>query len=131
MNKIYKGIGRRKEATARVLLTESENGTFLVNGQLPSRYLTRDPVLLAKLQAPLECLGLVNQFSINAQVKGGGISGQTDAIMLAVAKALAQVKETYKIGLRTNGLLTTDSRCVERKKYGLKKARKAPQFSKR
>lgn len=127
----YQGIGRRKSSVAKVTLFETENGTFLVNGQSPSKYLTRDPILLARLQAPLECLGIENKFSIKATVSGGGIAGQTDAITLALAKAIAQINNSYKIGLRTNKLLTTDARKVERKKYGLKKARKAPQFSKR
>ena len=131
MDKIIYGIGRRKEATAKVILQESETGTFSLNGQSPAKYLTRDPILLAKVQSPFECLGITNQYSIIATVKGGGISGQADAVTLALSKALAQVKESFKIGLRTNKLLTTDARVVERKKYGLKKARKAPQFSKR
>nr|YP_009057480.1 ribosomal protein S9 [Prasinoderma coloniale]AID67570.1 ribosomal protein S9 [Prasinoderma coloniale] len=128
----YTGIGRRKTSVARVGISETtEKTSFFINGQPASHYLCANPTLLAKVCAPLDLLGVENTFSINAVVNGGGLTGQTDAIQLGLARALKQLSPKYQPLLRSEGLLTRDSRRVERKKYGLKKARKAPQFSKR
>ena len=128
----YTGIGRRKTSVARVSISENTDKTsFFINGQPASHYLCANPTLLSKVCAPLDLLGVENTFTINAIVNGGGLNGQTDAIQLGLARALSQLSPKNQPLLRNEGFLTRDSRRVERKKYGLKKARKAPQFSKR
>ena len=128
----YTGIGRRKTAVARVGIFETtDKMSFFINGQPASHYLCANPTLLSKVCAPLDLLGVENNFTIHAIVNGGGLNGQTDAIQLGLARALSQFNPKSQPLLRNEGFLTRDSRRVERKKYGLKKARKAPQFSKR
>lgn len=94
-------------------------------------YLQGNPLWLSYLKVPLTTLGLENSYDIFVKAHGGGLSGQAQAITLGVARALLKVSENYRPPLRKEGLLTRDSRVVERKKAGLKKARKAPQYSKR
>jgi small subunit ribosomal protein S9 len=154
----FKGTGRRKSAIAQVELllknshitselnkavnplitTESDlknqdeyNNQFFINGKSSFEYLQGNPSALIAIQAPLDLLRLQKNYDIFVKVQGGGISGQAEAIKLAIARALCQIKTNYRSSLKKEGFLTRDSRCKERKKYGLKKARKASQFSKR
>jgi len=127
--KLY-GIGRRKESVAQVLLT-SGNGEIFINNKNASEYLQNNQNRLLRINQPLITLGLVDNFNITIKTKGGGLTGQTDAICLAISRALAQSDPTNRSNLKNEGLLTRDARIKERKKYGLKKARKASQFSKR
>lgn len=127
----YEGLGRRKEATARVRLHTGGTGNkFVVNDKPMTDYFSRelDRVMLVK---PLEITGTNGRFDVTVKVNGGGVTGQTDAIRLAIARALLKADPEYRKKLRENGLLTRDSRAKERKKPGLKRARKAPQYTKR
>ena len=121
--------GRRKSSIARVRLAPGK-GIIKVNGRDIKEYLQLDTLLLVALQ-PLELVGAKDKFDINVNCTGGGISGQAGAICHGIARALVKANETYKAELKAAGFLTRDPRMKERKKYGLKKARKAPQFSKR
>lgn len=123
MDKYIYAIGRRKRATATVRLIKGK-GEVKLNG----KELTDIPAVLIQ---PLKIVGLEDKFALSAQVKGGGITGQLEAIRLAVARALVKYDETLKPTLRKSGLLTRDPREKERKKPGLKRARRAPQWSKR
>lgn len=127
---LAKGVGRRKSAIAQVEISKG-TGDFFINGKPASLYMQQDSSRLLAIQAPLDILQLQKQFDITIIVKGGGLDGQSQAIKLGIAKALADPKFSYRACLKEKGYLTTDARCKERKKYGLKKARKAPQFSKR
>ncbi|NJL01179.1 MAG: 30S ribosomal protein S9 [Spirulinaceae cyanobacterium RM2_2_10] len=127
---VYWGTGRRKRAIARVRLVPG-NGNVVVNKRPGDNYFNYDPSHLAVLRAPLETLGLEQEYDILARVHGGGIAGQADAVRLGVARALCELDPDNRQPLKTEGYLTRDPRAKERKKYGLKKARKAPQFSKR
>nr|YP_009367875.1 ribosomal protein S9 [Hazenia capsulata]ARK14885.1 ribosomal protein S9 [Hazenia capsulata] len=122
--------GRRKTSIATVHLVPG-TGEFVINGVPGLEYIQQKEDLLFSMQEPLNFLQLKNEFNINIKVKGGGIRGQVDAIKLAISRALCGYDLTYRSSLKLKGLLTRDARCKERKKYGLKKARKAPQFSKR
>ncbi len=124
------GVGRRKSATAQIKILRG-NGEFFINGKSGLAYMQENPSFLLAIQAPLDLLGLQKNYTIIAKVKGGGVAGQADAIRLGVARALCVLENSYKSTLRLKGFLTRDARCKERRKYGLKKARKAPQFSKR
>ena len=121
--------GRRKKSIARVRLMPG-NGKITVNGREIGEYLQRDTLLLVARQ-PLALTDTANKYDITVNVVGGGISGQAGAICRGIARALVKASETYKKELKEAGLLTRDPRMKERKKYGLKKARKASQFSKR
>ena len=121
--------GRRKKSIARVRLIPGK-GKITVNGRELSEYLQMDTLILIARQ-PLELTGTADKFDIIVRVVGGGISGQAGAICHGIARALVKVSENYKKELKDAGFLTRDSRMKERKKYGLKKARKASQFSKR
>ena len=125
---VYTGTGRRKEATARVRLIPG-TGKMLVNGRDAGLYFGRHQ-LLDNALAPFRVTDTVNRFDVVALCDGGGINGQSGALRLGIARALLEAGE-YRADLKKAGLLTRDSRAVERKKYGLKKARKRPQFSKR
>lgn len=122
-------VGRRKEAVARVRLY-SGAGNVVVNGKNYKDYFT-NPIDREKIFLPLELLGLSKKFDISVVVAGGGKSGQLDAITHGISRALVDYNEANKTTLRKSGFLTRDPRAKERKKYGLKRARKAPQFSKR
>lgn len=133
MNQIFnliKGTGRRKSAIATVVLVQG-TGQFTINRMSGIDYMQQKTDLLFQIQEPLDLFQLKNQYDIVVKVMGGGLVGQADAIRLAIARALCKVNQTYRGGLKLKGLLTRDARVKERKKYGLKKARKAPQFSKR
>jgi small subunit ribosomal protein S9 len=126
---LYRGTGRRKTAVARVRLLPGD-GKITVNGRGVEEYFTR-PAYRAAVRAPLELLGAANRYDVVAKIEGGGPTGQADALRHGIARALAEESPEARGELKTAGLLTRDARAVERKKYGLKKARKRPQFSKR
>ena len=134
MNTVFQkdkiGLGKRKRAVARVFLVPG-TGKIIINKVSGEKYLQYNTNYLNAIFSPLEKLNLNNQFDIIAIVKGGGLTGQTDAIKLGVARALCYMSSENRASLKAEGFLTRDSRRKERKKYGLKKARKAPQFSKR
>ena len=125
----YLGTGRRKSSVARVYL-RSGKGEFVVNGRKFEEYIPSPATRLDVLQ-PLELTETVNKFDILVNVYGGGTSGQAGAIRLGIARALMEVNPEFRAILKPAGLVTRDPRSKERKKYGLKKARRAPQFSKR
>jgi small subunit ribosomal protein S9 len=122
--------GRRKTSIATVQLVKGK-GNFQINGISGIEYMQKKEDLIFTMQEPLHFLKLINEFDVTIQVKGGGLVGQGNAIKLGIARALCQIDFTYRSPLKLKGFLTRDPRCKERKKYGLKKARKAPQFSKR
>ncbi len=121
--------GRRKKSVARVRLYPG-SGVVTVNGKTVEEYFSTD-ALVAIAKQPLTLLSKQNDYDVVVNVFGGGIAGQAGAVCHGLARALVLASETYKPELKAAGLLTRDSRMKERKKYGLKKARKAPQFSKR
>ncbi|MGB9661564.1 MAG: 30S ribosomal protein S9 [Moorellaceae bacterium] len=125
----FYGTGRRKEAIARVWLVPGE-GRILVNNRAPMEYFGQQ-ILVDMIRRPLEITNMAGRFDVLAKVKGGGITGQAGAVRLGIARALLQADEGLRPVLRQAGFLTRDPRMKERRKYGLKKARKAPQFSKR
>ena len=128
--KKYRATGRRKRAVAQVTLV-SGKGKITVNGVDVREYLPYD-TLVMDLKQPLVLTGTENDFDVEVTVKGGGFDGQTGAIRLGIARALLEVNsEGYRPTLKGAGMITRDARIKERKKYGLKKARRAPQFSKR
>ena len=124
------GLGKRKQAVARVFLIPG-NGNLTINKVSGNKYLQYNDSYLNAVWAPLEKLNLEKQFDIVALVKGGGLTGQTQAIQLGVARQLCKMENENRAILKPFGFLTRDSRIKERKKYGLRKARKAPQYSKR
>ena len=125
----YYGTGRRKTAAARVFLRRG-NGRILVNGHQLDEYFGRETARMIVRQ-PLEKADAVDRFEITVTVKGGGSSGQAGAIRHGIARALVEYDETLRGDLRRAGFITRDARAVERKKVGLRKARKRPQYSKR
>jgi small subunit ribosomal protein S9 len=127
---VYWGTGRRKSAVARVRLIPG-NGQLTVNGKPGDLYLQFNPGYLSAAKAPLETLGLESEYDVLVNVRGGGLTGQADSIRLGVARALCQLDPENRKPLKVEGYLTRDPRAKERKKYGLHKARKAPQYSKR
>ena len=126
---VYYGTGRRKSSIARVRLVEG-SGKITVNGKSLDDFFGAE-TLKVIVKQPLTATNTVEKFDVIATVNGGGFSGQAGAIRLGVARALNEANSEYRPTLKANGFLTRDSRAKERKKYGLKKARKAPQFSKR
>ena len=126
----YFGIGRRKTSVAKVILVPG-NGSMIVNQKLGEFYLQFNSQYINASKIPLTTLGLEKMYDIYVNTHGGGLRGQADAIKLGVARALCYISPENRALLKTEGFLTRDSRRKERKKYGLKKARKAPQFSKR
>lgn len=127
---MYWGTGRRKSAVARVRLVPG-TGQLTINGKPGDLYLQFNHTYLAAAKAPLETLGLENEYDILVNARGGGLTGQADSIRLGVARALCQLDPDNRKPLKIEGYLTRDPRAKERKKYGLHKARKAPQYSKR
>ncbi len=126
---LYQGTGRRKKSIARVRIVPGD-GKVIVNGQPMEEYFnTSTQQVLAK--QPLELTKLTGRFDVIANVNGGGVSGQAGAVRLGLARALLKADPNLRPHLKKAGFLTRDPRMKERKKYGLKKARKAPQFSKR
>jgi len=124
------GIGRRKRAVARVFLVPGE-GNIVINKVPGEKYLQYNVTYLNTIWAPLKELNLEKQFDIIVLVRGGGLTGQTTSIQLGVARLLCQMNSQNRSILKPFGFLTRDARIKERKKYGLRKARKAPQYSKR
>ena len=124
------GTGRRKSSVARVRVYQGGTGSITINGRDIDDYFGLDTLKMVVRQ-PLVSTDLVGKVDINATVTGGGVSGQAGAIRHGVARALLLVNEEYRPILKAAGLLTRDPRMKERKKYGLKAARRAPQFSKR
>lgn len=129
-NNYHYGLGRRKSATARVRLTGGK-GNVTVNDQPAADYFDGNKALLAKLQQPFVVLDMLGKFDVSARVSGGGHDGQAEAIRLGIAKACVVLNEDFKSTLKRADLLTRDSREKERKKFGLKGARKQRQFTKR
>ena len=133
----WSATGRRKQSSAQVILT-SGTGNITVNGVDVNEYMPYQ-TLVMDLKQPLVLTNNENRFDITVTVKGGGFSGQTGAIRLGIARALMKFDantdqsrdDSYRKVLKANGMITRDPRVKERKKYGLKKARRAPQFSKR
>jgi small subunit ribosomal protein S9 len=130
MAQYYEGIGRRKESTARVRLMTG-SGKFTVNEKEAAAFFTR----LGDLEDILRPFGAVgqeaNKYDVSVLVNGGGVTGQTEAVRLGIARALQIINADWTSALRKKGLLTRDARVKERKKPGLKKARKAPTYTKR
>ena len=130
MAQYYEAVGRRKESTARVRVA-SGSGAFIVNDKEATIYFPR----VGDLQDVLRAFNAVgqdaNKYDITVKVNGGGVTGQTEAVRLGLARALVLVNGDWTSALRKNGLLTRDARVKERKKPGLKKARKAPTYTKR
>ena len=124
------GTGRRKSSVARVHLFEGGNGTITINGRDIDEYFGLETLKMVVRQ-PLEATGTVGKVDISATVSGGGVSGQAGALRHGIARALLSVDPAYRTILKKAGFLTRDPRMKERKKYGLKAARRAPQFSKR
>jgi small subunit ribosomal protein S9 len=126
----YYGTGRRKTAVARVRLFPNGSGTITINGRELADYFGQQR-LVALAVSPLRLLEMVGRFDASIKVAGGGMSGQAGAVRHGVARALVRSDEESKPALRKAGFLTRDPRVKERKKYGLKRARKAPQYTKR
>lgn len=126
---IYSAVGRRKSSVARVFLTPGK-GEIVVNGKKIDEYFPHKVLILDAMQ-PLVAISAEGKYDIKANIVGGGYNGQTGALRLGIARALVKANDANKPVLRAKGLLTVDARVVERKKYGLRKARKDKQFSKR
>ena len=129
MSEQYLGTGRRKSSVARVVLTQG-TGEFVINGRSFEEYIPSAATRLDVSQ-PLTITNTQGKFNISVNVFGGGITGQAGAIRLGITRALLEVDPELRKILKPAGLITRDPRSKERKKYGLKKARRAPQFSKR
>ncbi|PKF62811.1 30S ribosomal protein S9 [Psychromonas sp. psych-6C06] len=125
----YYGTGRRKSSVARVFM-KAGSGQITINKRNISEYFGRETAVMVVRQ-PLELVNAEEKFDFNITVKGGGTTGQSGAIRLGITRALMQFDESLRSELRSAGFVTRDSRIVERKKVGLHKARKRPQFSKR
>jgi len=128
MEKINK-IGRRKTSVARIYMAAG-NGTLLVNDRALNEYFPTEPLQISVRQ-PLVITNELANFNVNVNVSGGGITGQAEAIRMAIARALCEVNPEHRPALKKEGFLTRDPRMVERKKFGKRKARKRFQFSKR
>ena len=126
----FYGTGRRKSSVARVHLFENGTGKITINGRDIDDYFGLETLKLIVRQ-PLVTIDGVDKFDVEATVTGGGVTGQAGAMRHGIARALLQVNEEYRASLKAAGFLTRDPRMKERKKYGLKAARRAPQFSKR
>ena len=126
----YYALGRRKSATARARLLPGK-GVITINNNSPEDYFDNSNQLIEKVKEPLKLLEKENQYDLSVVVAGGGLSGQAEAIRLAIAKSLVVLNEDYKATLKKADLLSRDPREKERKKFGLKGARKKRQFTKR
>ena len=128
----YEGVGRRKQATARVRLHAGGTGNFTINEKAIEDYLTVQGAARDDVRQPLVLVGQEKAYDVTVKVRGGGLVGQMDAIRLGVARALLKIdEEQFRTPLRREGYLTRDPRVKERKKPGLKRARKAPTYTKR
>ncbi len=128
-NQYFEGVGRRKTSTARVRVTATAGGVT-VNGKPAEEYFTRDGDLQKSL-SPLRVAARESQVTVTVIVSGGGVTGQAGAVCMGLARALIKMDETFKPAFRKEGLVTRDNRMKERKKPGLKRARKAPTYTKR
>ncbi|BCL82487.1 30S ribosomal protein S9 [Ktedonobacteria bacterium brp13] len=127
----YYGLGRRKTSVARVRIYPNGDGSIIINGKNAQNYLGRE-AHLATVASPLRALDLNGEsYTLTVRVLGGGVSGQAGAIRHGLARALVRLNPDFKLALRKAGFLTRDPRMKERKKPGLKRARKAPQYTKR
>lgn len=126
----FYGLGRRKSATARARVMNGK-GSVVINGKAADAYFDASAPILRELHDPFMTLGKENQFDVTIVVSGGGVAGQVDACKLAISKALSVMNDDLRGTLKKSGLLKRDSREKERKKYGLRGARKKEQFSKR
>ena len=126
----YRGTGRRKTSVARVRLIPGGKG-IEINGKSMAEYFGGRQILSRIVEQPLVLTETQDKFDITVNATGGGFSGQAGAIRLGIARALMEADPSYRKTLKQAGLITRDARCKERKKYGLKAARRAPQFSKR
>lgn len=125
----YYATGRRKESTARVWIKPGE-GKIIVNNRDFKEYFPRETIINSIIE-PLNLTGTLNSYDVIATITGGGVSGQAGALRHGISRALLEVNPEYRLVLKKEGFLTRDPRIKERKKYGLKKARKRPQYSKR
>ena len=128
-NVVFYGTGRRKSSVARVRLVQG-NGKITINGKDIDEFFGLE-TLKVIVRQPLTVTNTTSKYDVICTVKGGGFTGQAGAIRHGIARALNEANQEYRPALKSNGFLTRDPRMKERKKYGLKKARKAPQFSKR
>lgn len=129
-NDYFYGLGRRKSATARARLSGGK-GIITINGKTANDYLAGNTTLLAELTDPLALIGKQKEFDVSLVISGGGTAGQVDAAKLAISKCISLLDESQRPALKKAGLLKRDPREKERKKYGLRSARKREQFSKR
>lgn len=129
-NEYFYGLGRRKAATARARLFGGK-GVVTINGKTADEYLSGNKTLTAELTDPLALIGKQKEFDVTLVISGGGLSGQVDAAKLAIAKAISAMNEDLRSTLKKADLLRRDPREKERKKYGLRSARKREQYSKR
>ena len=130
MEVTYKAIGRRKRSVAQILLSLG-SGKIIINKKPIEEYFQYNSSYLNIINAPLKILELETKYDVLVSVDGGGLTGQANAIKLAIARALCKADPENRTELKPHGFLTTDARVKERKKYGLKKARKSSQYSKR
>lgn len=126
----FYGVGRRKTAVAQVRIFPNGNGTVIVNGKPMADVLPRDLYQHAVV-SPFLATDTMGKYNVTVRVEGGGLTGWSGAISMGVARALVEANQGFRAPLRRHGLLTRDARAKERKKYGLKRARKAPQYTKR
>ena len=130
LQEYYYGLGKRKTAVARVRLYPNGKGSFTVNDK-PLEEFVKISTGVNIIKSPLKLTGMVKNFDVSVKVDGGGTSAQTDAIRHGISRALLEYNDTLRGTLKKAGFLTRDARVKERKKPGLKRARRAPQFSKR
>jgi small subunit ribosomal protein S9 len=129
-NRYFYGVGRRKSSVARVRLYPGQ-GNIVVNNRAPRDHFGNRDVFQTIIAEPLRLMNLVDRFDMQIRVTGGGLTGQAEAIRHAIARALIEFDSEFRPALKQAGLLTRDARVKERKKVGLKRARKAPQYTKR
>jgi small subunit ribosomal protein S9 len=130
LQEYYYGLGKRKTAVARVRIYPNGKGNIVVNDK-PVEQFVKTLTGFTVIKAPLKLTGMVKNFDISVKVDGGGASAQADAIRHGISRALLEYNDTFRTTLKKAGFLTRDARVKERKKPGLKRARRAPQFSKR
>ena len=127
----FTGTGRRKSAVAQVELVSGGSGKMTINGQESTVYTQFNPTSISIIQGPLDTLGVEDSYDVTVKCTGGGLNGQAEAIQLGMSKALCKMKSSNRYPLKAEGFLTRNAQVKERKKYGLKKARKSGQYSKR
>ncbi len=127
----YQGTGRRKEAVARVRLFDGGSGGFVINGRNADDYFGVRPMMQRTIREALTLTDSLERYDVSVKVEGGGIAGQAEAVRHGIARALLEVNSDWRGVLKKAGYLTRDARAKERKKPGLKRARKRPQYTKR